>query len=101
MNIKSLAVGALVGVSMIFGSVNVSASPVNTDSVSPLANTNQKLNLRIGDRYDFHGTVTIISNPQRAILIEQGRIVKGIQPGKATVSVNSNGTYIYYDIWVD
>lgn len=97
MNIKSLAIGALVGVSTVFGSVNVSASPVNSDSVSPYANQNQKLYLRVGEVYDFHATVNVLYNPQKAILIEQGRKVRGLQPGKATVSVNS----IYYDIFVN
>ncbi|MDR0267229.1 hypothetical protein [Paenibacillus sp.] len=103
MNFKSLAIGALVGVSMVFGSVNVSASPVNTDSVSTLANTNQTLNLRIGDRHDFHGLVTILYNPQFAILVEgKGQVVKGLQPGKASVQVKySDGTYSYCNIWVE
>lgn len=98
MNIKSLTIGALVGVSMLFGSVNLSASPVNTDSVSPYANPN--VILRLGEVYNFHGTVSILYNPQHAIVVELGQYVKGIYPGQATVRVYSNGKYTDYDVFV-
>ncbi|UNK16160.1 hypothetical protein MNQ98_16645 [Paenibacillus sp. N3/727] len=98
MNIKSVAISALVGVSMLFGSVGVSASPANTDSVSPYANLS--LILRPGESHHFQGTVFVVNNAMGAITVQLPSSVKGLKPGQAVIDVYANGQYTRYDVFV-
>ena len=98
MNIKTVAISALVGVSMVFGGVSASASPATADSVSPYAN--QSLILRVGESHHFTGTVTVINNAQGAIHVTLPGSVKGLKPGQAVINVYYNGQNTRYDVFV-
>ncbi|MGG3281866.1 hypothetical protein [Paenibacillus solani] len=98
MNIKSLTMGALIGVSMLFGSVSASAAPVDTNSVSPYASEN--LVLRVGENHTFSGTISMVDNIQNVIAVTYPSTIRGIKPGSAKLRVYSNGVYTYYDIFV-
>jgi len=98
MNIKSLTLGTLVGVSMIFGSLSASAASINTSSVSPYAD--QNLVLRIDEIHNFSGTMSLVDNTQGVIAITYPSTIRGIKPGQAKLRVYSNGAYTYYTIFV-
>lgn len=101
MKLKSLTIGSLLGLSMIFGSFSASASPVqtnSTDSISPFAN--QNLVIRVGEVYNLNGPVTMLNNAQNAIVIQFTSYIKGMKPGQATVRVYANGQYTDYDVFV-
>ncbi|MBT2759923.1 hypothetical protein [Paenibacillus sp. ISL-20] len=98
MKIKSLTIGALLGVSIVLGSVSASAAPVDTNSVSPFAD--QNLVLRVGEIHNFSGTISMVDNIQNVIAVTYPSTIRGIKPGQAKLRVYSNGVYTYYDIFV-
>ncbi|EGL17538.1 MULTISPECIES: hypothetical protein [unclassified Paenibacillus] len=100
MNFKALTIGALVGISLVFGSVGAFASPVNANASTVSPHADQTLILRIGEVYNTNGYVTILNNPQNAVVVEFQSYVKGLQPGQALISVNKNGQITTYDVFV-
>lgn len=98
MKFKSLTICAMLGVSMLLGSVSASAAPVDTNSVSPFAN--QSLVLRVGEIHNFNGTISMVDNIQNVIAVTYPTTIRGIKPGQAKLRVYSNGVYTYYDILV-
>ncbi|MFF2154458.1 hypothetical protein ACFVVQ_04015 [Paenibacillus chitinolyticus] len=100
MNFKALTIGALVGVSLVFGSVGAFASPVNADASIVSPHADQNLILRVGEVYNTNGLVTILSNPQNAVVVEYQSYIKGLQPGQALIGVYRNGQTTTYDVFV-
>ncbi|EPD81341.1 MULTISPECIES: hypothetical protein [unclassified Paenibacillus] len=98
MKLKSLTIGSLVGVSLLFGAVSASAAPVSSAaSVAPYANQNLVIN--VGQYHQFNGTVFVVENPF-VIGVTLPSLIQGLQPGHAVIDVYSNGQYTRYDVFV-